>query len=116
MYLYLTTTGRVTGQPREIEIWFSHWIERNSLVAGAGIAAMMIGAILFMPNWMQDWWYASSGYRKYLLIPLSEMKWEEWVCALMGAGIYVLAYGAFQQWLTGGRWLEHMKRKLTGEA
>ena len=21
-YLYLTTTGRVTGQPREIEIWF----------------------------------------------------------------------------------------------
>jgi deazaflavin-dependent oxidoreductase (nitroreductase family) len=22
MYLYLTTTGRVTGQPREIEIWF----------------------------------------------------------------------------------------------
>jgi deazaflavin-dependent oxidoreductase (nitroreductase family) len=23
MYLYLTTTGRVTGQPREIEIWFA---------------------------------------------------------------------------------------------
>jgi hypothetical protein len=23
MYLYLTTTGRVTGQPREIEIWFT---------------------------------------------------------------------------------------------
>ena len=22
-YLYLTTTGRVTGQPREIEIWFT---------------------------------------------------------------------------------------------
>jgi len=22
VYLYLTTTGRVTGQPREIEIWF----------------------------------------------------------------------------------------------
>jgi deazaflavin-dependent oxidoreductase (nitroreductase family) len=21
-YLYLTTTGRITGQPREIEIWF----------------------------------------------------------------------------------------------
>ena len=21
-YLYLTTTGRVTGKPREIEIWF----------------------------------------------------------------------------------------------
>ena len=23
MYLHLTTTGRVTGQPREIEIWFT---------------------------------------------------------------------------------------------
>jgi hypothetical protein len=23
MYLYLTTAGRVTGQPREIEIWFT---------------------------------------------------------------------------------------------
>ena len=23
MYLYLTTIGRVTGQPREIEIWFT---------------------------------------------------------------------------------------------
>jgi deazaflavin-dependent oxidoreductase (nitroreductase family) len=23
MHLYLTTTGRVTGQPREIEIWFT---------------------------------------------------------------------------------------------
>jgi deazaflavin-dependent oxidoreductase (nitroreductase family) len=23
LYLYLTTTGRVTGQPREIEIWFT---------------------------------------------------------------------------------------------
>jgi deazaflavin-dependent oxidoreductase (nitroreductase family) len=50
-YLYLTTTGRITGQPREIEIWFvefegklyilaehfhdAHWvrnIERNPRV------------------------------------------------------------------------------------
>jgi deazaflavin-dependent oxidoreductase (nitroreductase family) len=23
MYLYLTTTGRVTGQSREVEIWFT---------------------------------------------------------------------------------------------
>jgi deazaflavin-dependent oxidoreductase (nitroreductase family) len=23
MYLYLTTTGRVSGQPRKIEIWFT---------------------------------------------------------------------------------------------
>jgi len=24
-YLYLTTIGRVTGKPREIEIWFVEW-------------------------------------------------------------------------------------------
>src|SRR5580658_3433645 len=33
MYLYLTTTGRVTGQPREIEIWFTEHGGRFNLVA-----------------------------------------------------------------------------------
>jgi deazaflavin-dependent oxidoreductase (nitroreductase family) len=33
MYLYLTTTGRVTGQPREIEIWFTEYGRRFYLVA-----------------------------------------------------------------------------------
>ena len=33
MYLHLTTTGRVTGQPREIEIWFTEHGEHFYLVA-----------------------------------------------------------------------------------
>ena len=33
MYLYLTTTGRVTGQAREIEIWFAEQGGRFYLVA-----------------------------------------------------------------------------------
>jgi deazaflavin-dependent oxidoreductase (nitroreductase family) len=33
MYLYLTTTGRVTGHPREIEIWFTEHCGRFYLVA-----------------------------------------------------------------------------------
>jgi deazaflavin-dependent oxidoreductase (nitroreductase family) len=33
MYLYLTTTGRVTGQPREIEIWFTGHGGRFYLIA-----------------------------------------------------------------------------------
>jgi len=33
MYLYLTTTGRVTGQPREIEIWFTERDGRYYLIA-----------------------------------------------------------------------------------
>jgi F420H(2)-dependent quinone reductase len=33
MYLYLTTIGRVTGQPREIEIWFTEHVGHFDLVA-----------------------------------------------------------------------------------
>jgi deazaflavin-dependent oxidoreductase (nitroreductase family) len=32
-YLYLTTTGRRTGLPREIEIWFTHRAERFYIIA-----------------------------------------------------------------------------------
>ena len=38
MYLYLTTTGRVTGQPREIEIWFTEHGGRFYLAAERGSA------------------------------------------------------------------------------
>jgi deazaflavin-dependent oxidoreductase (nitroreductase family) len=37
--LYLTTTGRRTGLPREIEIWFVVWHERLYLFAETGDAA-----------------------------------------------------------------------------
>jgi deazaflavin-dependent oxidoreductase (nitroreductase family) len=33
MYFYLTTTGRVTGQAREIEIWFAEHVGHFYLVA-----------------------------------------------------------------------------------
>lgn len=32
-YLYLTTRGRKTGRPREIEIWFTHHEDRFYLIA-----------------------------------------------------------------------------------
>jgi deazaflavin-dependent oxidoreductase (nitroreductase family) len=32
-FLYLTTTGRRSGQPREIEIWFTHLEGRYYLIA-----------------------------------------------------------------------------------
>ena len=37
--LYLTTVGRSTGLPREIEIWFVVWCERLYLFAETGEAA-----------------------------------------------------------------------------
>ena len=33
MFLYLTTTGRVTGKPREIEIWFTERDGRFYVIA-----------------------------------------------------------------------------------
>jgi deazaflavin-dependent oxidoreductase (nitroreductase family) len=35
-YAYLTTTGRVTGQPHEIEIWFAAHNGRVYLLSGGG--------------------------------------------------------------------------------
>jgi deazaflavin-dependent oxidoreductase (nitroreductase family) len=32
-YLYLTTRGRKTGRPREIEIWFTHLEDRYFVIA-----------------------------------------------------------------------------------
>jgi|HubBroStandDraft_1064217.scaffolds.fasta_scaffold43152_2 hypothetical protein len=91
----------------------SHWIEEHILAVSAGFAIAMIGAMLFMPNWMRDWW-TSSG-EVYQLTPLSEMHWYQWASALFGAGVYVAAFVAFQQWRTDGKWLDVTKRKLSGE-
>ncbi len=38
-YCYLTTTGRKTGKPREIEIWFGSQGETLYLLAGGGEGA-----------------------------------------------------------------------------
>jgi deazaflavin-dependent oxidoreductase (nitroreductase family) len=41
-FLYLTTTGRRTGLPREIEIWFTHRADCCYLVAEAGERAQWV--------------------------------------------------------------------------
>jgi deazaflavin-dependent oxidoreductase (nitroreductase family) len=41
-FLYLTTTGRRTGLPREIEIWFTHRAGRCYLVAESGERAQWV--------------------------------------------------------------------------
>jgi deazaflavin-dependent oxidoreductase (nitroreductase family) len=43
-FLYLTTTGRRSGQPREIEIWFAHHEGRYYLIAEHRVQA----------NWVQN--------------------------------------------------------------
>lgn len=45
-YLYLTTTGRKTGLPREIEIWFTELSGRYYLIAEHGARAQWVQNIL----------------------------------------------------------------------
>jgi deazaflavin-dependent oxidoreductase (nitroreductase family) len=48
--LYLTTVGRRTGLPREIEIWFVVWCERVYLFAETGEAAEWVKNIRRNPK------------------------------------------------------------------
>jgi deazaflavin-dependent oxidoreductase (nitroreductase family) len=45
-FLYLTTTGRRTGRPREIEIWFTRLGRRHYLVAEHGLGAQWVRNLL----------------------------------------------------------------------
>lgn len=49
-YLYLTTTGRVTGQPREIEIWFVEYESKYYLLAEHFYEAQWVKNILRDPR------------------------------------------------------------------
>jgi deazaflavin-dependent oxidoreductase (nitroreductase family) len=49
-YLYLTTTGRRTGQPREIEIWFTQHGGRYYLVAEHRERAHWVRNLRAMPH------------------------------------------------------------------
>ena len=48
-YLYLTTTGRVSGRPRRIEIWFTRHEGRYYLVAEHGRRAQWVQNLLADP-------------------------------------------------------------------
>ena len=49
-FLYLTTTGRNTGQPREIEIWFVEADGRLYILAEHGYKAQWVKNILAKPE------------------------------------------------------------------
>lgn len=49
-YLYLTTTGRTTGLPREIEIWFVTFDGRLYILAEHGQAAQWVKNIQRAPD------------------------------------------------------------------
>jgi deazaflavin-dependent oxidoreductase (nitroreductase family) len=49
-YLHLTTTGRRSGQPREIEIWFTRRDGRHYVIAEHGERARWVGNLRADPR------------------------------------------------------------------
>ena len=49
-FCYLTTTGRVSGQPRTIEIWFTIKQRTLYMLAGSGKKAQWVKNLLRTPN------------------------------------------------------------------
>jgi deazaflavin-dependent oxidoreductase (nitroreductase family) len=49
-YCYLTTTGRVTGNPHTIEIWFALRDENLYLISGGGESADWVRNLLEQPR------------------------------------------------------------------
>ena len=49
-YLYLTTTGRRSGVPREIEIWFTRWKGRFYIIAEHGERAQWVRNLRVNPR------------------------------------------------------------------
>ncbi|HEV8523245.1 MAG TPA: nitroreductase family deazaflavin-dependent oxidoreductase [Terriglobales bacterium] len=49
-YLYLTTTGRRSGQPREIEIWFTECDGRYYVIAETGRRAQWVQNLHMNPR------------------------------------------------------------------
>ena len=49
-YCYLTTTGRVTGHPHEIEIWFGHKDNTIYLLSGGGKKSDWVKNLLKNPS------------------------------------------------------------------
>jgi len=49
-FCYLTTTGRITGNPHEIEIWFGFDDSRLYMLAGAGRKSDWVANLIKQPN------------------------------------------------------------------
>jgi deazaflavin-dependent oxidoreductase (nitroreductase family) len=49
-FLYLTTTGRRSGAPREIEIWFTRHRDRYYVIAETGERAQWVQNVLREPR------------------------------------------------------------------
>jgi deazaflavin-dependent oxidoreductase (nitroreductase family) len=49
-YFYLTTTGRVTGEPRTVELWFVVYGDKLYAVSGMGTNANWVRNVIRQPE------------------------------------------------------------------
>jgi deazaflavin-dependent oxidoreductase (nitroreductase family) len=47
---YLTTTGRLSGEPREVELWFERERETIYMLSGNGVLSAWVRNILAQPS------------------------------------------------------------------
>jgi deazaflavin-dependent oxidoreductase (nitroreductase family) len=47
---FLTTTGRVSGEPREVELWFAREEDTVFMLSGDGVRAHWVRNILALPD------------------------------------------------------------------
>lgn len=88
------------------------WIDKHSTGAQIFFQMIFIVLLLFYPGWMQSYWQFLSGRSDFSTIPLSSMKLNNWLMALIGAMLYGHAYVAFQQWRTEGKWLKDIQDRF----
>ena len=91
-------------------------IESHFIEAVVAAAALVILALLMVPELMKDWWTSFTGQPDFRLVPLSSMSGAEWGCAVLGALVYAAAYVAFQQWRTNGTWLADVWRRIRSQS
>jgi hypothetical protein len=88
------------------------WIAKHFSEAAVVWGMLFILFLLLIPSWMQSIWRTFTKRSDFAIIPLSRMDLWDWVFALIGAGVYVWAYVAFQQWRTEGKWLKEIQDRF----
>lgn len=92
------------------------WIDRHSGPASV-VVGMLVAIVLFvMPNGMRGVWTWYFDRPDFTIVPLSSMNGRDWFAAILGGGIYVMAFISFQQWRTEGKWLKQIGNRIRSES
>lgn len=94
----------------------SNFIAAHQVEVGVAVAALSVATMALSNDGIKQCWHIIFEVPDFRMFRLSEMTWRMWCGAVIGASGYVYAYYAFQQWRTGGRWLDKTKEQLRGRS